>query len=916
MVASIAAGTSPRYYLAQVEYYLGGREPAGRWLSVGLGLGVEAGTQVERAPFERLHAARDEQGRPLLSHRDGRAERVGGYDVTFSAPKSVSLLWTLGDPEMRIAVEAAQAAAVAAALDLLDRNAAFCRRGKGGLIRERVKLTVALFQHGEARPAEHEDRLTFSDMALHHHACVLSLAQRADGSFGALDGKALFAWKMAAGAVYHAELARGLQRIGLAIEPAGSNGLFEVAGVDRGLCAYFSARRKEIEDELALAGIGSSAEAPALAAAKARASRQAKEPATHAGEDRHAFWRERAAARGFAPEAVLRAAVDRGREVTVLSHDEREALIRARVEAIPSALTQTQSLFEHRHLVAAVASALVGTGTGAERAAAEVDRLVAAGEVVALGHDARWPHPVYSTREMIGIERGLQAAAVDLAACSVDSSPAAARVEELVRFADLNPEQAQAARFAAAATVLGIIEGAPGVGKTTLLAPVAQAWRVTGWRVIGAASAWKVAHALRDDLAIEARAIDSWLAGADQGRPFLQDKTLLLIDEAGLTGSRQLHRILQEVERARARGEQVALRLVGDRKQLQPIGGPGLRIVADAIGTQRVDTIVRQRHGWAREAVTQLGAGHAEEALALFDRQGVVSACVGPRATVTAMITAWASARESTRTKAEPLLIARTNRQVLALNAAAREVLRGEGRLAAEDDASLTAVTASGHPHRLGLAVGDRIRFLARLDTIGAINGTEAVLTGIERHGNHDGAGLRLTARIGDCEVNFAPAELADHRGRVRLGHAYATTCFGAQGMTTDEALVWVDAGLDRHHAFVAASRAREITRLFIDRVSLDAAVRQGRSLNEQSRSVEPDERRIALARLLARSGEKASTLDYSAAIGASLEPIRPPRSVGGISETRVPTIEQRGAADTRQLRRDRRRGKGLALDG
>lgn len=357
------------------------------------------------------------------------------------------------------------------------------------------------------------------------------------------------------------------------------------------------------------------------------------------------------------------------------------------------------------------------------------------------------------------------------------------------------------------------------------------------------------------------------------------------------------------------------MRLVGDRKQLQPIGGPGLRIVADAIGTQRVDTIVRQRHDWAREAVTHLGAGRAEEALALFDHHGVVSACAGPRATVTAMIAAWVSARESTRTTAEPLLIARTNRQVLALNAAAREVLRSEGRLAAEDDASLTAVTASGHPHRLGLAVGDRIRFLARLDTIGAINGTEAVLTGIEQHDVHDGAGLRLTARIGNHEVGFAPAELVDHRGCVRLGHAYATTCFGAQGLTTDEALVWVDAGLDRHHAFVAASRAREITRLFVDRVSLDAAVRQDRSLNERNRLVDPDERRIALARLLARSGEKASTLDHPAAIDASRKPIGPPRSVGGIPETRVPTIEQRGAAAARRPMRNRRRGKGLALD-
>ncbi|POR40185.1 MobF family relaxase [Methylobacterium sp. V23] len=904
MVASIAAGTSARYYLAQAEYYLGGREPAGRWLTVGPSLGLDAGTQVERASFERMHAARDEQGRPLLANGCAHTARVGGYDITFSAPKSVSVLWTLADPEMRTAVEAAQENAVAAAIRLLDRNAAFCRRGKGGRVREPVKLTVALFRHGEARPAEHEDGLIFADVALHHHACVLSLAQRADSSFGALDGKALFAWKMAAGAVYHAELAQGLQRIGFAVEPTGSNGLFEVAGVDRDLCAYFSARRHEIEDELAEAGIGSSAEAPALAAAKARASRRAKEPAALAGEDRHTFWRERTAARGFAPEAVLQAALDQGIEGPALSHEDLEALISARVEAVPGALTQTQSLFEHRHLIAAVAAALVGTGAGTERAAAEVDRLVAAGEAVALGYDARWPHPVYSTPEMIAVERELQAAALALAVCSVDGSPAAPRVEELLDLAGLNLEQAQAARFAAAAPVLRIIEGTPGSGKSTLISLVSQAWQESGWRVIGAATAWKVAHALRDDLAIEARAIDSWLAGADQGRAFLQDRTLLLIDEAGLTGSRQLHRILQEVERARARGEQVALRLVGDRKQLQPIGGPGLRIVADAIGTQRVDTIVRQRHAWAREAVTHLGAGRAGEALALFDRNGVISECAGPRATITAMIACWASARGPIQTASESVLIARTNGQVLALNAAARESLRSEHRLAAEDTASLSAVTASGHEHRLGLAIGDRIRFLARLDAIGVINGTEAILTGIERHDGPDGTGLRLTARVGDREVGFAPDALADHRGRVRLGHAYATTCFGAQGLTTDKALVWVDAGFDRHDIFVAASRARETTRLFVDVAGFAAAVRQDRSLGERVRPVSPEERRAALTRLLARSGEKASTLDYAAASQAR-------QDANDLLESAVAQAQPEAG----RLSRDRRRGKGLTLD-
>lgn len=245
MVATVAAGTSAAYYFAQVEYYLGGGEPPGRRLLAGSGLSVAAGATVERAAFER--------GRTLLANDGGRPERVGGYDVTFSAPKSVNLLWALGDSELRAEIETAQEHSVAAAIEFKEENAAFCRRSRGGGTVERVTLTVGVFRHGEARPALHEDGRRFADPALHHHAVVINAARRADGTIGALDGKALFAFKIAAGAVGHAELACGLQALGFAVDITGPNGTFEVAGVDPELCRYFSARRREIEEELAAA---------------------------------------------------------------------------------------------------------------------------------------------------------------------------------------------------------------------------------------------------------------------------------------------------------------------------------------------------------------------------------------------------------------------------------------------------------------------------------------------------------------------------------------------------------------------------------------------------------------------------------------------------------------------------------------
>ena len=915
MVATVAAGTSASYYLAQVEYYAGGREPEGRWLLAGPGLDVVAGALVHPADFERLHAAKDLEGHPLLGNDGGRMERVRAYDIAFSAPKEVSILWGLADPDLRLAIEWAQEESVAAAFRLLNSQAAFCRRGKGGRVREAVRLTVALFRHGESRPAEHEDGLIFGDANLHHHGCVIALAQRADGSFGTPDGKAFFAWKMAAGARYHLELSARLQRLGFAIEPSGSNGVFSIAGVDPALCRYFSARRHEVEEELAALGITRSADAPALAAAKARATRAAKQVSGGGDDegDRHALWRDRATARGFEPERVIEAALRAGREPErTLTPERTEALVRTRVDEVPRALTETQSLFEHRHLVAGVAAALVGTGVDAARAEAEVARLAAEGAVTPLGRDRRWPHPIYSTPEVIALERELERMARDLAGVSLRAIPDPAHVADLIRQGGLNPEQAEAARLATGPAAISIAEGAPGSGKSTLLQPVAMGWKEAGWRVIGAATAWKVAHALRDDLGIEARAVDSWLAGAEHGRLFLADRTCLIVDEAGLLSSRQLYRILAEVERARAAGLTVAVRLVGDRKQLQPIGGPGLRIVADAVGTARVDTIVRQREAWARETVTHLGQGRAAEALALLDAHGAVTECPRSQDVAAAMVAAWDAARAGHPDAPAPLLIARTNAQVLALNAEVREALRREGVLAPGDAATLTAVTPSGRTYRLGLAVGDRVRFLARLDALSVVNGTEAVLTRIDGVDAPDpNADLRLTARLDGREFTFSPRDLADARGRVRLACAHASTVYGSQGVTTESALVWVDAGLDRHDAFVAMSRASGATRLFVDRAAIDARVREERPLSDRGRTGEAGERRATLARLLARSGEKASTLDLADGASGEAEPIfEAGLDVRPLEPAPTPT-----SGDARRVR-SRSRARGLARDG
>ena len=865
MVATIGKGVDPGYYLRCSEYYLGGSEPPGVWLSGPATLGVAVGRTVEADVFERVHAGLTPDGRPLVRGRQDK--RVANFDLTCSAPKSVSIVYALADEADRRAIERAQARAVAAVADLLGREAGFIRRGRGGAVVLPAALSIAAFQHAEARPAVHADGRRFADMDLHTHLCIANLGQAVttDPSgartilHGAIDGRAIFAMKMACGALYHAVLATALQELGYAVAVTGRNGIFELVGrggpaIPEATQRYFSARRRQIEARMAEYDLAS-ADAPALAAAVTRGSRADK--AVDAG-NRFAHWRDVAAEQGLDLDGLAQGL----RFARLPESAERERAIRERLAAIPEELTRTQSVIEHRQLAAAVAGALVGTGADADRIAREINGLAAGGQLCVLGRD-RYGRALYSTPELVAIERELQSIGRDLAARRWRAVPARSLAQS-ARAVGLSPEQTTAAEHAAGPRALALIEGAAGSGKTTTLKVITAEYERLGKRVVATATAWRTANMLRDELGVEARALDSLLAKERSGRPVLDRDTVLLVDEAGQIGSRAMHALLGAAQRSGAK-----VLLVGDRGQLQAIAaGPALRILAEIAAPAPVRTIVRQREAWARQAVTALSQGRAIEALPLFAERDLLVRRDGAKATLTAAVDAWMAARERAPHAAH-LLIAKSNRTVRALNVEIRRRLRAEGGLTGPDYV-VEAADASGRAYRLALARGERIRFGVRDDAIGpgVINGTTAVVDDIEVQG--DGH-LALTVRIGETRARFSTRELVDAEGRVRLGHDLAISAYASQGLTAESATVVLDASFDRHDAYVALSRARGATRLVIDTGLLDAQVRAGRALAEAAGPIGEDERLAYLAGRLSRAPLKTSTLD----IAAGLEPER-----------------------------------------
>lgn len=849
LVASFALIRRPSYYTRgkAADYYQSGSEAAGVWLRGNAHLGVERDTPVDAKLFERLCAGRGADGTILVKGAGPKGRRVAGVDVTLSSPKAVSILWAIGDPQLRGKIAAAEAEAVEATLQLIEQEIPLARRGRNGVRREHATFVAAVFTHNETRPELHADGTVMPSPQRHHHLCLPSIIERPDGSWGAIDTVFVRSNKKLLGAVFRLACATALQQRGLAIEIADDDWRWSIHGVPEALCRFFSARRASIEEELSAAGVTSTA-APALAAAITLRSRRAKA----AGGDLTAHWRNAIERLGYRPEAIVESARVAGRKANCeLTAKRQKALISARLEPVPASLVQHQSTFERRHLLEAIANALVGTKAPPQGVREDAARFKTQGAILVLGETR--DGPVLSTPTMVAVERDLVTTASRLAMQRAPG-PAVGLVEQLA--AGLSAEQMAVVRAATSGARLVAVQGIAGSGKSTTLRVIARAWETAGFRVVAASVAWRAANALQADLGVESRAVESWLTRAEAGQPIFDKRTVLLVDESALQSSPQACRLLKQIERGGVGAGGPVCIFVGDENQLRPIGpGHAMRLVREAIGTVAIETILRQRAVWARDMVHAFARGDAKTGLDALAQRGLLTLHESPKAAVQALVAAWQK-KTATNPAASVALIAKTNAEVRAINTVVRQRLKDRGVVHGREIA-LPAIDASAHNFTLLLAVGDRIRFLQRNDRLGVINGTEAIIQKItaQRNGR-----VRITAWCDDQHITFSPADIAVAKGRVKLAHGYAMSLYQAQGITAETAFVLASPQFDRHSAYVAASRARGETRFYSDTRQIDAdLVDTGVSPSAADRG---RARLDYLATRFARESIKTTTLD------------------------------------------------------
>lgn len=417
----------------------------------------------------------------------------------------------------------------------------------------------------------------------------------------------------------------------------------------------------------------------------------------------------------------------------------------------------------------------------------------------------------FTTRQMIEAEQRLHRAAELMAererhaVTDSDKKAALARAEQ--RGLILSGEQSDALAHITGPRDLGIVVGYAGTGKSAMLGVVRETWEAAGLEVRGVALSGIAAENLESGSGITSRTIASLEHGWSQGRDLLTSRDVLVIDEAGMVGTRQLERVLSHAADVGAK-----VVLVGDPQQLQSIeAGAAFRSLVERHGGAEIGEVRRQRAEWQRDATRDLATGKIGEAIEAYERNGMVHAAQTREQARGELIERWERDRQAEPHRSH-IILTHTNDEVRALNQAARERMREAGDLGDEIRVTVERGARS-------FARGDRVMFLQNERGLGVKNGTLGTLEQVSAQS--------MSVRTDDGRsVAF---DLKDYN---RIDHGYAATIHKAQGMTVDRTHVLATPGMDAHSSYVALSRHRDGMELHFGRDDFADRDRLVRSLS------------------------------------------------------------------------------------
>ena len=759
------------YYasLSKEDYYLEGGEPEGVWFGKGAkALGLD-GT-IKKHEFRNLFDGYSQSGERGLVQNPGRETRKPGWDLTFSAPKSLSVVWSQSDPLLRQQIQDIFSRAVAKGLIYLEENT-MTRRGHDGLIKEKAGLVIATFEHGTSRA---------QDPQLHTHCLVMNLGVREDGTTGSITSKQFYTRKMAAGALFRAELAYRL-KTELGLNLIREKTWFEVSGVPEAVLETFSKRREEIEQSLKESGFRS-ARAAEVAALNTRSVKSHK-----ARVELFLEWQEIGKALGFGVEEA-KLLFGKAQSAQDLPGDIQEV-----INLVSKSITSSNSTFFKRDALRLVAEKSQGLQIGAELAKQIVEAYLKSEDVISLG--SIQGEERFTTYEMRKLEEKMMAQVVSLSDRSHHevSGSSIETVLSSKSFSTIRDEQRDALlHITQRAGAIQVVRGMAGTGKTYMLTASKVVWEMDGYEVRGISLSGKAVSGL-EEAQIKSSTIAKFLS-----EPVLSSKTVLICDEAGMVGTQQMVEIIDAVESSHAK-----LILVGDERQLQSIdAGGAFRAISNQVGKAELTEITRQDEEWARQAVHNFADGNAEEGLKAYSERGLVTIGRHRTHTLQIIISDWKEGGALLNPQ-DHLILAGSKRDVAALN------LKAQKTRLESDGIEKVSIKIQGSL----CYESDRIVFTKNSNIFQVKNGMFGTILKIKSN--------EITVLLDNKQKRVIP--LRNQADSFRKGYdrtdimlGYATTTHKAQGATVAYAYILTDEAMqNKELSYVQASRAKLLTRIY-----------------------------------------------------------------------------------------------------
>ena len=731
----------------------------------------------------------------------GRDERAG-FDLCFSAPKSVSVAMVIDDNTRRDMV-AAHDAAVASVLAKIEAREIGTRVTKNN-VTEHVKtgnMLCAKFRHYVSRA---------SDPQLHTHAVILNQTAY-DGKLMAVDNPDLYRNKFLCGQMYRNELAAELLKKGydLSVTDA-EKGFFELKGIPEAVLDHFSQRRKEILEKLKSWDTygGVAAEKAVLLT-------------RHAKEQRDLglltdSWRATLNEMGGVK-------IEKAEGPVLRTTEEKQQAFEKAMER----LSRKEFAFTEKDLKRATLAAGIGSGLSEEEYLKLLQQHSGKGkELISIGPRLDQPDGpnYYTTRRNMETEKEI----FQTVAAGKNSLPGLSRAEAeryLKGFdyskGKLNEQQyAAAVKIATTGDKYVAVQGLAGTGKTYMLSYVRQIFEKEGYTVTGAAFAGKAADGLEADSGIKSGTIHSMLNRLEreagnmvQGENF-EDKTrwkleglqkapgkeVWVIDEAGMVNNDLMKNVM---EAAKIRDAKVVL--MGDDKQLPPIGvgnAFGTMIQTGKIDAMVIDDIMRQKDtpdllASVKEAVL----GDTGKSLDLLGKNVVEVA--KPKARFEAIVKEYTGL--SSEEQKKTVILTAANKDRIKLNQDIRAELKSQGLLAAGKEFKVE--NAQGRSQVREFSQGDKVLFLQNDNRLGVKNGQAGTIEEVRDK--------TLLVKSGDKIIEV---DLAKYK---KIDHGYAMTTHKAQGITVDRVLIHMDSRQahmnNRNAYYVDVSRARREAKIFTD---------------------------------------------------------------------------------------------------